>query len=112
MDDTPATPFPWGNLRIGHCGRVLSVVPNSYGITLLVEGARSGHPSGEYRAIHFRKIRADEREACEPEFVTLLKRRKAPSTKERETRILEALFPESPTERARRSNASRDTHGD
>jgi hypothetical protein len=51
---------------------VLRVASESYETTLLVSGARSGHPSGEYRAVHFRKIRPDEHQSCEPEFVTLL----------------------------------------
>jgi len=48
--------------------------------TLFLEGVIGWLPGERgpvaYRVSRFRKIRPDEHEACEPEFVTLLKRKK------------------------------------
>ena len=43
---------------------------------LFLRGMRSAANSGGFAASRFRKIRPDEHEACEPEFVQLLKRSK------------------------------------
>ena len=70
----PQSPCSLGNLQVGQAYRVLEVAQEHYGTTLLIDGARSGHFTGHYRAFRFRKIRPDKHEACEDEFVTLLKR--------------------------------------
>jgi hypothetical protein len=41
---------------------------------LLIEGLLSGGRGGAFSCLRFRKIRPDEHEDCEPEFVELLKR--------------------------------------
>ena len=46
------------------------------GIGLFLEGIGRPCLNQDFRATRFRKIRPDEREACEPEFVQLLKRSK------------------------------------
>jgi hypothetical protein len=52
--------------------------PLDFALVILLEGVRSidPHSGGAFLADRFRKIRPDEHEACEPEFVTLLKRTK------------------------------------
>jgi hypothetical protein len=47
-------------------------------IGIYIAGNLSAAPAGSYVADRFRKIRPDEHQACEPEFVTLLKRAKRP----------------------------------
>jgi hypothetical protein len=63
--------------REGEVYRVDGLVNGRFGELYLVIGApdifaATGYPN----AGRFRKIRPDEHEACEPEFVTLLKRTK------------------------------------
>lgn len=70
------------NLFAGNHYRVLAISnphqrgnPNHTWISLDVGAAPSqGHAPGGQSAHRFRKIHPDEREACEPEFVQLLKR--------------------------------------
>jgi hypothetical protein len=58
-------------------GRRLSSDFGSPGyIGLMLEGLRNDSLSGAFDARRFRKIRPDEHQACEEEFVTLLKRSK------------------------------------
>jgi hypothetical protein len=54
---------------------VADVLPNN---GLLLEGIQSQSSSGGYAMKMFRKIRPDQHEACEPEFVTLIKRVSCP----------------------------------
>jgi hypothetical protein len=59
---------------------------------LVLDGAP--HPLNmdcDWPAYRFRKIRPDEREACEPEFVTLLNRSKQRHDAERYRRAVEAI---------------------
>ena len=84
--------------KIGKVYRVEGVVSWAGEIGLRLEGKWSDHPTGAFATWGFRKIRPDEHESCEPEFVALLKRSKAPSPQEREKRILEALFTQSTRE--------------
>ena len=61
---------PSAGIKAG-CVSVVRRVWQQYTFTMLVFD--EGHPDG-CSAANFRKIRPDEREACEPEFVTLLNR--------------------------------------
>jgi hypothetical protein len=70
-------------LRAGNVYRVLDFCTTAGGVFgLRIDRPPSTHPvhrgSIGCAAFRFRKIRPDEREACEPEFVTLLKRAKRP----------------------------------
>jgi hypothetical protein len=47
--------------------------------SLFLEGLLSEALTGAFAAARFRKIRPDEHEACEAEFVTLLNRSKVPA---------------------------------
>lgn len=73
-------PLPPRLLVVGRAYRVCAVTAaeswcdGDYDAGLVLEGLRSPAYDGSYRASRFRKIRPDEHEACEPEFVTLLKR--------------------------------------
>lgn len=64
-------------LRTGAVYTVEAVGVNRLGQQgLVLQGIRSGGYLGGYLAERFRKIRPDAHEACEAEFVTLLKRTK------------------------------------
>lgn len=80
VDDRP-NPY-WGAVPLKNGGvyRVRAVTGVYYNRlaaadcpALLLEGVESDVPRG-FGANRFRKIKPDEHEACEPEFVTLLKR--------------------------------------
>jgi hypothetical protein len=63
--------------ELGRIYRVEAVVVSRAGVTgLLLEGVRFPSPTIACWHGNFRKIRPDKHEDCEPEFVTLLKRRK------------------------------------
>jgi hypothetical protein len=55
-------------------GKVFSVIGVTYD-GLILEGFPSPHPTKAWNKRSFRKIRPDKLEACEEEFVTLLKRK-------------------------------------
>jgi len=84
VDDGPCAPIVPGRrvlppvlIAKGATYRVIGLRPSriSAGPALSLEGVDgSDTQSGAYGAWRFCKIRPDEREACEPEFVTLLKR--------------------------------------
>ena len=86
MDTTPRPSSPPGGFKTLAKGAVYRVrgmrITKSGGFNLLMEGHNPpapGCPTGKgWRADRFRKIRPDEHEACETEFVTLLKRSKRP----------------------------------
>lgn len=63
-------------LRVGGVYTVAGVVCHRDQTGLVLEDYPSWHPSEAWCASSFRKILPDEQEACEPEFVTLLKRSK------------------------------------
>jgi hypothetical protein len=67
-------------VRTGGFYRVSGIgVSEFYNCTVLTFDGIDGHldtSTGFYAAWRFRKIRPDEQEACEPEFVTLIKRSK------------------------------------
>ena len=69
-------------IRIGAVYTVVRVMPPvAHQVGLLFEEADPvGHPA--FGADRFRKIRPDEHEACEEEFVTLIKRLKQPAPAE------------------------------
>lgn len=67
-----STGKPAQGMPYGWVGQVIRVW-DQVGSTMLV--FETGNPHG-YSARQFRKIRPDEHGACEPEFVTLLKRTK------------------------------------
>jgi hypothetical protein len=70
--------------RKGRIYRVIGTAVDWVGnLGIVLDGKRSDHPSGAFLATAFRKIRPDEHEACEPEFVTLLKRAKRTAPLER-----------------------------
>lgn len=71
VDDTP-TGGPMVGLKLGHIYRVANITQTPVGLLRLwFEGVP--HVNGA-AARQFRKIRPDAHEACETEFVTLLKR--------------------------------------
>jgi hypothetical protein len=75
----PQTPFSLGGLRVGSIYTVTASYLGVSGVHCVdLAEARSSHQSGGYQSFRFRKIRPDEHQACEPEFVTLLKRTKRP----------------------------------
>jgi hypothetical protein len=86
-----AAPKPWNDipqlaalkrLEIGRTYRVsaIGLVGSWSGPTIMLHGCTStyDHLGMGWTASRFRKIRPDERKACEPEFVTLIKRAKRP----------------------------------
>ena len=79
VEYNPQTCVSMGALKVGGIYTVAAVIPESYALCLALREVKSGHQNGSYRAFRFRKIRPDEREACEPEFVTLLNRIKRPA---------------------------------
>lgn len=85
-------------LQVGRVYRVARVVGSGpcalYGrhsLGLILAGVPWSEPEGAAE-LRFRKIRPDEHKACEPEFVTLLKRSKAPA-KETASDWLERVSP-------------------
>lgn len=68
-------PTPPG-LYVGGVYTVQGVVRAAGQTGIVIEGYPSWHPTGAWLASCFRKIHPDEQKACEPEFVTLLKRSK------------------------------------
>jgi hypothetical protein len=67
-----------GAVCAGEILRVDKVIGWMHQTGLGFEGRPSDHPTGTYDAAYFRKIRPDEHEACEDEFVELLNRSKQP----------------------------------
>lgn len=70
-------------LREGATYEVLAVVPafywadGYYGAGLIIDGPHNpGSDDGDWGACRFRKVVSDKPEACEEEFLTLLKRSK------------------------------------
>jgi hypothetical protein len=76
--------WPIFGLELGKVYRVLAVRLDNQGLPGLVVDRPPTPPTDPYHMAgsqiadraRFRKIRPDEHEACEPEFVTLLKRTK------------------------------------
>lgn len=64
-----------GNAALGQSVRVTSIQMTRF-CSLRPSIMWDGCPDGGAQARRFRKIRPDEQEACETEFVTLLKRSK------------------------------------
>ena len=64
---------PVASFEIGHVTRVTAVFAVGSTPMLYVEGGKNVNG---YRASRFRKIHPDEHQACEPEFVMLLRRSK------------------------------------
>lgn len=62
--------------RVGGVYTVAGVAQSGTRIGLVFDGRYSRHQSGAWCASGFRKVRPDEHEACEPEFVTLLHKSK------------------------------------
>ncbi len=74
--------FPSGGdpMAKGEVHRVTRMVRDWEGnVGIGFDGPQSGYPTGEYLASAFRKIKPDQHEDCEPEFVTLLNRIKRPA---------------------------------
>jgi hypothetical protein len=68
-------PSDLAKIKRGNVYRVARILCG--GLGLQFEEAVTRHSAG-YWEDRFRKIRPDEHQACEPEFVTLLKRAKRP----------------------------------
>lgn len=72
-------------LKQGAAYRVRAITPpgewrgGSRCAGLVLVGPKNSSPLGDWHPERFRKIRPDEQEACEPEFITLLKRIKVPA---------------------------------
>lgn len=64
----------------GEIKRVIGVVGPIYGEMGLIfaNHERSRHPTGAWSELQYRKVIPDKHEACESEFVDLLKRAKRP----------------------------------
>jgi hypothetical protein len=82
-----------GAVCAGEILRVDKVIGWMHQTGLYFEGRPSDHPTGAYDATYFRKIRPDEHEACEDEFVELLNRSKQPE----KLPMVEARFGDVPT---------------
>jgi hypothetical protein len=65
---------PVANLQSGAIYRVVSVCCDGSGLN--VDGGIPLPGTHAFSSGRFRKLRADQHEACKPEFVTLLKRSK------------------------------------
>lgn len=87
VDDTPIAAYGLCRCRSGAAYRVAGITPAGRApchrcgacCGLFLVGLESISRHG-FAGCRFRKIRPDEHEACEQEFVTLLKRRKVPET--------------------------------
>jgi hypothetical protein len=73
----PGTVSTGATIRKGAVYRVVGLKEHRGDLNLFLHGITYRLGIGT-RAFRFRKIRPDEQEACEPEFVTLLKRAKRP----------------------------------
>ena len=71
-----------GGPKAGCVVVIEGVIPGPGWLALVPAGYRSTHFTRGWGSESFRKIRPDEHEACEPEFVTLLKRAKHERIKE------------------------------
>jgi hypothetical protein len=78
--DDPERWYPMGTITygstLGEIRRVDGVVLVAGEIGLIFADNPSPHRTRAWSSLQWRKIRPDEREACEPEFITLLKRSK------------------------------------
>jgi hypothetical protein len=75
VDDSP-TLRPHCPLIVGRTYRVVGISILREGLIVAEAVAMNQSFGGGFLMRRFRKVRPDEREACEPEFVTLLKRSK------------------------------------